>query len=134
MTTYEFLSDEWFAAVQAVLNEGKPVLPEALAGLVINIVIQDANIDTTYRGCWWEPGHSDDAEATLLTTKELAFEVMVKKNIPLGVRAISTGKAKIKGNRTKLMKLRVVKPSESQAAFEQRVAGFTHVTPVTVGA
>jgi hypothetical protein len=132
MTTHEFLSDEWFAAVQAVLDEARPVLPDALAGLVINVVVQDVNIDVTYRGCWWEPGHSDDAEATLLTTRELAYEVMVKKNIPLGVRAISTGKAKIKGNRTKLMKLRVVKPSESQAAFEQRVAAFTCVS-TTVG-
>ncbi len=134
MTTYEFLSDDWFAALAEVLAEGQPDLPEALAALVINVVIQDAGIDCTYRGCWWEPGHSADAEATLLTTKELAHEVMVKKNIPLGVRAISTGKAKIKGNRTKLMKLRVIKPSPSQAAFEQRVASFTHVTPATVGA
>jgi hypothetical protein len=132
MTTHEFLSDEWFAAVQAELAEGPPELPEALAGLVMNVVVQDIGVDCTYRGCWWEPGHSADAEATLITTKELAYEVMVRKNIPLGVRAISTGKAKIKGNRTKLMKLRVIKPSASQAAFEQRVAAFTEVQRTAV--
>ena len=132
MTTHEFLSDAWFAAVADLLAEGRPALPDALANLVLNVVVEDAGIDTTYRGCWWEPGHSADAEATLITTRELAYEVMVKKNIPLGVRAISTGKAKIKGNRTKLMKLRVIKPSPSQAEFERRVAAFTEVKSAVV--
>lgn len=132
MTTHDFLSDEWFAAVQDVLAEGRPELPDALAGLVLNVVVEDVGVNTTYRGCWWEPGHSADAEATLITTRELAYEVMVKKNIPLGVRAISTGKAKIKGNRVKLMKLRVIKPSPSQAEFERRVAAFTKVTGTAV--
>lgn len=127
METHPFLSDAWFAAVQDLLAEGRPEFPPALAGIVLNVVVQDVGINTTYRGCWFEPGHSEDAEATLITTRELAHEVMVKKNMALGVRAISSGKAKIKGNRTKLMKLRAVRPSPSQSEFEQRVAAFTEV-------
>jgi len=125
MTTHQFLSTEWFDAVKALLAEGPPEVPEALASVVINVRVDDADVKATYRGCWFEPGYSDDAEAELFTTRQLAYEVMVKKNIPLGVRALSTGKAKVKGNRTKLLKLRSVRPSESQAAFERRVQEFT---------
>jgi hypothetical protein len=125
VSTHSFLSEPWFDAVKEALAEGRPELPEKLTGVVINVRVEDADVDATYRGCWWEPGFSDDADVTLFTTRELAYEVIVKRNIPVGVRALSTGKAKIKGNRTKLLKLRSVQPSDSQAAFEKRVQEFT---------
>jgi hypothetical protein len=122
---HQFLSDEWFGAVKALLAEGQPQLPEALQGVVVNVDVTDIGVLATYRGCWFEPGFSDDAEATLTTTKQLAYEVMILKNLALGVRAIATGKAKMKGNKTKMMKLRAVRPTESQATFEQKVKEVT---------
>jgi|KBSSwiStaDraftv2_1062776.scaffolds.fasta_scaffold10855_3 hypothetical protein len=122
---YPFLSDEWFGAVKGLLAEGEPELPAALQGIVVNIDVTDVGVQATYRGCWWEPGFSDDAEATLTTTKQLAHEVMVMKNLAVGVRAIATGKARLKGNKTKLMKLRAVRPSPDQEAFEQKVREVT---------
>src|SRR6185312_5232539 len=100
---YPFLSQEWFGAVKELLAEGAPELPDALSGLVVNVDVKDIGLQATYRGCWFEPGYSDDAEATLTTTKELAHDVLIEKNLALGVRAIATGKAKLKGNKTKLM-------------------------------
>jgi hypothetical protein len=122
---YPFLSDEWFGAVKDLLADGTPELPEQLRGLVINVDISDIGVHATYRGCWFEPGFSDDAEAVLTTSSNLAQEVLIEKNLALGVRAIATGKAKLKGNKTKLMKLRAVRPSTSQDAFEQRVREVT---------
>ncbi|TAM64496.1 hypothetical protein [Mycobacterium sp.] len=122
---HQFLSDEWFASVKDLLADGQPELPEALRGLVVNMDVTDMGVQATYRGCWFEPGFSDDAEATLTTTKQLAYDVLVEKNLALGVRAIATGKAKLKGNKTKLMKLRAVRPTASQEAFEQKVREVT---------
>ena len=122
---YPFLSDEWFGAVKDLLAQGHPELPQALQGLVVNVDVSDLGLKATYRGCWFEPGYSDDAEATLITTSQLARDVLIDKNLVLGVRAISTGKAKLKGNKTKLMKLRAVRPTASQDAFEQRVREVT---------
>ena len=62
----------------------------------------------------------------MTTTRQLAHDVLIEKNLALGVRAIATGKAKLKGNKTKLMKLRAVRPTASQQeAFEQGVREVT---------
>jgi len=124
---YEFLTDEWFGAVKDLLAEGAPELPEALRGIVTNVDVKDIGVQATYRGCWFEPGFSDDAEATLTTTKQLAYDVMIEKNLALGVRAIATGKAKLRGNKTKMMKLRAVRPTPAQEAFEQKVREVTAI-------
>ena len=123
--TYPFLSQGWFGAVKDLLASGAPELPEALSGLIVNVDVTDVDVKATYRGCWFEPGYSDDAEATLTTTSQLARDVLIEKNLALGVRAIATGKAKLKGNKTKLMKLRAVRPTASQEAFEQKVREVT---------
>jgi hypothetical protein len=122
---HDFLSDEWFSAVKDLLAEGEPELPDALRGIVTNVDVADIGVQATYRGCWFEPGFSDDAEATLTTTKKLAYEVMVQKNLVLGVRAIATGQAKLKGNKTKMMKLRAIRPTAAQEAFEHKVREMT---------
>ena len=122
---YPFLSEQWFGAVKDLLAEGEPELPEPLRGLVVNVDVADAGVQATYRGCWFAPGYSDDAEATLTTTTQLAHDVLIEKNLVLGVRAIATGEAKLKGNKTKLMKLRAVRPTASQEAFEQKVREVT---------
>lgn len=125
--SYAFLSEEWFGAVKDILADGEPELPEPLREVVVNVDVSDTGVKATYRGCWFEPGFSDDADATLKTTSELAYEVMVKKNMALGVRALATGKAKLTGNKTKMMKLRSVRPSPSQEAFEKKVAEVTQL-------
>ncbi len=125
---YTFLSNEWFGAVKEELEQRPIDLPEKLQDLLVNCVIDTGSGEPTvavYRGCWFEPGQDEAASATLLTTSDLAYEVMIRKNIPLGVRAISTGKAKIKGDRRKLLALRAVRPSPSQAAFEARIKEMT---------
>lgn len=125
--TYPFLSEQWFGAVKDLLADGEPELPEPLRGLVVNVNVTDVGVQTTYRGCWFEPGFSDDAEAALTTTSQLAYDVMIEKNLALGVRAIATGKAKLKGDKTKMMKLRAVRPTAAQEAFEQRVREVTRL-------
>jgi hypothetical protein len=127
--TYRFLSEEWFAQVKGVLAETPVELPEKLRDVVVNVVVDGDEgaepVLAVYRGCWWEPGSAEDAVATLFTTRELAYEVIVKKKMAIGVRALSTGQAKLKGDRRKLLALRAVRPSPSQASYEAKVQEIT---------
>ena len=124
---HDFLSESWFGAVKGLLADGEPELPDALRGIVVNMDVQDVGVQATYRGCWLEPGFSDDAEATLTTTKQLAYDVLIMKNLALGVRAMASGKAKLKGNKTKLMKRRAIRPSAAQEAFELQLREITAI-------
>lgn len=107
-----------------VIDENCTV-PEPLRGLVVNVDVTDTGARATCRGCWFEPGNCYDAEATLTTTSQLAHGVLIEKNLALGARAIARGTAKLKGNKTKLMKLRVVRPTASKEAFEQQMQEVT---------
>jgi hypothetical protein len=126
--TAEFLSDDWFKAVDEFFTEdGKPEIPEKLKDVVLNINAMDGDrvTEVTYRGCYFEPGHSDDAGAILTTPRELCYQVFIEKKMVLGVRALATGAAKLKGDRTKMMAIRAAKPTPSQATFEARIKKLT---------
>ena len=126
--TVKFLSEDWFNAVAEFFAEGhKPEVPDKLKDIVLNINATDGDEVTavTYRGCYFEPGHSADAAATLTTPRELCYQVFIEKKMVLGVRALATGAAKLKGDRTKMMAIRAAKPTASQAAFEEWVRTLT---------
>jgi hypothetical protein len=130
--TYPFLSDEWFSGVAQLIEEhGVPELPEKLRGVTMNVIVKDGfngqPVEATFRGCYFEPGHSGDAQALLTTTRDLAYEVMIKKNAAMGVRALATGKAKLNGDRKQLMPLASVRPSDAQKQFEKRVLEITEL-------
>jgi hypothetical protein len=127
--SYRFLTGEWFDAMQRLLDEGgEPELPDKLRDLRLNVRIRDEDTgdvaEVSYCGCYFRPATVDGAP-TLTTTRDLAYRVMIEKNIVLGVRALATGQAKIKGDRRRLLALRSVQPSPEQAAFEQRVREMT---------
>jgi hypothetical protein len=125
--SHSFLSDDWFDAVESLLAEGRPELPGRLKPIYLNIDVVDGDqlVQTTYRGCWFERGHDATAQALLTTNRELCFQVMVKKNMALGMRALATRKAKLKGDQKKLMPIRSARPTPSQAAFEAKVLEMT---------
>jgi hypothetical protein len=125
--SHSFLSDDWFDAVEGLLVESRPELPDRLKSIYLNIDVIDGDhvVHTTYRGCWFERGHDATAQALLTTNRELCFEVMVKKNMALGMRALATRKAKLKGNQKKLMPIRSARPTLSQAVFEAKVLEMT---------
>jgi hypothetical protein len=125
--SHAFLSDDWFDAVESLLAVGRPELPDRLKSIYLNIDVIDGDqvVHATYRGCWFERGHDATAQALLTTNRELCFEVMVKKNMALGMRALATRKAKLKGDQKKLMPIRSARPTPSQAVFEAKVLEMT---------
>jgi hypothetical protein len=130
--THAFLSDDWFAAQDVLFAEdGVPELPAKLAGIVLNINATDDDGGdvraVTYRGCYFERGHADDAGALLTTPRGLCFQVFLEKKMALGVRALATGAAKLKGDKNQMMPIRAAKPTPSQAAYEAKVREMTAV-------
>jgi len=128
--TYAFLSDEWFAAQDALFAEnGVPELPMKLANIVLNINATDDDggdvREVTYRGCYFERGHAADAAAPLTTPRGLCYQVFLEKKMALGVRALATGAAKLKGDKNQMMPIRAAKPTPSQAAYEAKIREMT---------
>lgn len=128
--THAFLSDDWFAALAALLDaDGQPELPPKLQNIVLNVNATDGDVVTraTYRGCYFQPGHSKDASAELTTPRDLCYQVFIEKTMAHGVRALATGQAKLKGDRNQMMPIRAVRPTPSQAEFERKVREMTRV-------
>jgi hypothetical protein len=127
-TTYTFLTDEWFQAVADLLEEhGKPDLSPKLQDIVLNLDVRDGDdvVQATYRGCWFEPGHDETAKATLITDREMCMNVMIEKKMALGMRAISTGKSKLKGDLKKFLPIKAARATPAQKEFEKRVLEMT---------
>ena len=129
MTRHLFLSPDWFRAVQELLDrDGMPDIAAELRDLELNVTVRDEKTgqvaEVSYRGCFFHPEPIEGA-ALLSTTRDLAYHVMIERNLVLGVRALATGQAKIRGDRRRLMALRKVRSTPSQAAFEQRVREIT---------
>ena len=125
----KFLTDEWFAEVQSVLQQMGGIEPnEKLRNVVINVNAKEPDgsvVECRYAGCVFYKGHDPAATATLTTTRDLLHRVMIMKNMAEGMKAIVTKKAVLLGDSKQLMPLSAAKPSPSQAAFESRMKEMT---------
>lgn len=125
----KFLTDEWFAEVQNVLQQMGGMEPnEKLRNVVINVNSKEpdgSTIECCYKGCVFHKGHDPAAMATLTTTRDLLHRVMIMKNMAEGMKAIVTKKAVLTGDSKQLMPLSAARPSPSQAAFEAQMKAMT---------
>lgn len=127
----KLLTDEWFLEIERIVERIGGVEPnEKLRNIVININSKEPDgsiIECCYRGCIFKKGHAPDAQATLSTSRELLYKVMVLKNMAEGMKAILTKKATLQGDQKQLMPLSAAKPSPSQAAYEAELKAMTEL-------
>jgi Ni,Fe-hydrogenase III component G len=127
----KFLSDDWFVGVQDIITRMGGMEPaDKLKPVLINVFIktEDGSVSHAhFKAGVIYAGHDETAKATLTTTRELFYKVMVLKNMAEGVRAIMTGKAKLGGESKQLMSLSSVKPSAQQADFERQLKEMTEL-------
>ncbi len=109
MATYPFLSDDWFDAVEALVEMHGAEAP-AHQNVVVNLVITDTPFGerTMHMGAregkaGMGRGHADGADVTLTTDYPTAQEVFVSGNPQAGMQAFMAGKVKVQGDMTKLM-------------------------------
>ena len=102
-----FLSDEWFAAVDA-LNEGAPPAPEALRSLLLNFHVTGTaagDADVHMLGGVLRPGKVDGAAATVTFPVDIAKKVLIDGDGSAAMQAMMSGKMQVDGDMTRLMTL-----------------------------
>ena len=125
---HEFLSDDWFAAVDELRPEA-PEPPAAVQGLVINLTVtgtpsgdQELHLDSGRL----ERGHADGAPTTMTVPFDVAKQLFIQNDQAAAMQAFMTGKIKVTGDMTKLMAMQAGgPPTADQQAFNQRLIDLT---------
>jgi hypothetical protein len=106
---YVFLSDEWFAEAQKIVDSHGP--QQAHVDLKMNLVITDTPFDSDVemhikavdgKGDWGR-GHVEDGDVTLTTDFATARDIFVSGNPQAGMQAFMSGKVRVQGDMAKLM-------------------------------
>ena len=134
---YEFLSDEWIAAVLDLQAEFRDQVTPPSQSLVMNVVVRDAPfadddlkmfVDTRSGLAEIGSGHSDDAEVTVTTDHATAKALFVDQDQQAIMQAFLAGKVMIQGDMAKLMVMQAntTMPSdEVQASVAARLKELT---------
>ncbi len=110
MPKYQFLSDQWFAAVDQLVEEHGAEAP-GTADVILNLTVTDTPFDTERRlhlgvrggRPHWGIGHLDDADLQISTDYATAKDVFVSGDPAAGMQAFMSGKVRVQGDMAKLM-------------------------------
>ena len=111
MAQHQFLSDEWFAAVEALVSEHRERTDVTFTDLSMNLVVTATPFGPEQRlfvGAreghgYWGPGHEAGADVTVTTDYETAKEVLFSGDQNAGMAAFLAGRVKIQGDLAKLL-------------------------------
>ena len=109
MAKSEFLSDDWFVTVTALMVEHGADAPTTQS-MMLNMVVTDTpwGERQMYMGAVEGKaeigqGHNDAADVTITTDYTTAKDVFISGNQQAGMQAFMAGKVKVQGDMTKLM-------------------------------
>ena len=110
VTKHAFLSDEWFAVVDQLVEVHGADAPTQTP-IIVNVSVtatpfgdeRHLHMGTRDGQVHWGIGHADDADLTLTTDYETAREVFVTGNPQAGMQAFMAGKVRVQGDMAKLM-------------------------------
>ena len=132
MAKHAFLSDEWFAIVEKLVEEHGAETP-AHASLVMNLTVTETPFGAERhlhmgakegRG-HWGIGHATDADVSLTTDYATAKEVFVSGDPAAGMQAFMAGKVKVQGDMAKLMAAQAGGGSPGGSALAEAIQGIT---------
>ena len=133
MSKHPFLSDEWFAAVEKLVEEHGADAPAGHA-VMVNLVVTDTPFGDERRlahgrrrtaRATGASATSDDADVTLTTDYETAKDVFVSGNPQAGMQAFMAGKVKVQGDMTKLMMAQQGGGPGGNQALSEAIQGIT---------
>jgi hypothetical protein len=123
-----FLSDEWFAAVDALIaNAGDLDIPPAMKAAEINVTVATAAGDRhvyVHDGIL-SPGHRPTAPTSITLDEALARRIFVDADTVAGVQAFLAGEIKVDGDLAKLVAMQMEEPSAKQKALAIQIAAIT---------
>ena len=132
VSTYPFLSDEWFEAVAAIVSARKVEIP-AHAEISMNVVVTDTPFGEDRRfhvaALAGEPdlgmGHLNQPDLTLTTDYTTAREIFISANPQAGMQAFMEGKVKLQGDLTKLMAAQVAGTGPGAPGLAEELSAIT---------
>lgn len=132
MAKYQFLSDEWFAAVDQLVEEHSPEAP-AETSLVMNLTITDTPFGSERRlhigaeggRAHWGVGHHDPADLQVTTDYDTAKEVFVSGDPAAGMQAFMSGKVKVQGDMAKLLAAQASGGPGGASTLQAAIQGVT---------
>ncbi len=129
MAKHEFLSDDWFAIVEKLVEEHGADAP-AQANVMVNLVITETPFGDErqmHMGAregkgHWGIGHASDADVTLTTDYATAKQVFVSGDPNAGMQAFMQGKVRVQGDMAKLM---ASQQGGGNPALQEAIQGVT---------
>ena len=129
MAKHPFLSDEWFAVVEKLVEENPAETP-AHAQVMVNLVVTDTPFGEErhmHMGArdgkgHWGIGHDANPDVTLTTDYQTAKDVFVSGDPAAGMQAFMAGKVKVQGDMAKLM---ASQGGNQNPALQEAIQGVT---------
>jgi SCP-2 sterol transfer family len=126
---HQFLSDDWFAIVEKLVEEHGADAP-AQANVMVNLVItgtpfgdeRQMHMGARDGKGHWGIGHASDADVTLTTDYVTAKQVFVSGDPNAGMQAFMQGKVRVQGDMAKLM---ASQQGGGNAALQEAIQGIT---------
>ena len=126
---HQFLSDDWFAIVEKLVEEHGAEAP-AQANVMVNLVITETPFGDErqmHMGArdgkgHWGIGHAPDADVTLTTDYGTAKQVFVSGDPNAGMQAFMQGKVRVQGDMAKLM---ASQQGGGNPALQEAIQGIT---------
>lgn len=126
----DFLSDVWFEQVEQFGQEaGELNLPPALANMVINLKVADAeqDIEANFSNGYLHRGLNADATATLLLDRKLLMSIITDFDMNEVMGAFMGGQIRVEGDMSQLMALQSARPSSEQKELFKRIRANTNM-------
>ena len=124
-----FLSDGWFDETEKLRAELNPPVPDAVKGLVINLVVKDGpdgDIEAKLEAGRFVKGQASDAPTKLTLAYDLARKMFIDQDQQASMQAFMSGQIQVEGDMTKLMAMQAGGPPSEEA--EKLQAGIQAMT------
>lgn len=123
-----FLTDAWFEQVEQLGSEaGELNLPPALATMVINLKVSDAeqDIEANYANGLLHKGLNDNATTTLLLDRDTLQSIVTDFDMNQIMGAFMNGNIRVEGDMSQLMALQSARPSSEQKELFRNIKSMT---------
>jgi hypothetical protein len=125
---HEFLSPEWFAAVDALIDQaGDLQIPAAMSAAEINVTVTAPGGDKQVYvkdGRLYQ-GHKPDAPTAITLPLDLARKVFVEADTAAGIQAFLAGELVATGDLKQLVAMQMEEPSAPQKALARKISAIT---------
>ena len=124
-----FLSDGWFDEAEKIRAEIDPEVPEAVQGLVINLLVKagpDGDIEAKMEAGRFVKGMADEAPTKLTVPYDIAKKMFIEQDPQASMQAFMSGQIQVEGDMTKIMAMQAAgQPSEKALEVQKRISEMT---------